>query len=271
MVSSASISCMTIAALVAVVLPVGLFFGLRKRLGLRVVPMLVGAAVFIVFAVILEGQIVHPLVLRPDENGVIGLLATNPAAFVAYGALAAGVFEETGRLVGFTLLKQRFAGVRTAVSYGIGHGGMEVILVLGLGMVSNITLAMLINTGASEQVFAGLPADQAAAIVQALTQTPPQMFLLGIVERIFALIVQLSLSVLVWVAVTHADRRWLFPLAIVLHALVDVPPACAQAGLLSVTWVEIILVPSALVLGAYALWWLRRCLGEERLAVDAAH
>ena len=271
MVSSASITCMTIAAMVAIGLPVGLFLGLRKRFGLRVVPLLIGAAVFVVFAVILEGELLHPLVLRPDENGVIELLTNSPWLFVAYGALAAGVFEETGRLVGFTLLRRRFAGVRTAVSYGIGHGGMEMILVLGLGMVSNITLAMLINTGGSDQVFAGLPEGQAAALTQALTETAPQLFLLGIVERVFALVVQLSLSILVWIAVTHAGRRWLFPLAVALHALVDVPAACAQAGLLSTTWAEIILTLCALALGAYALRWWRRMLGEERLAVDAAH
>ena len=40
-------------------------------------------------------------------------------------------------------------------------------------------------------------------------------------ERIGAVALHISLSVLVWFAVKNKKRFWLFPLAIVLHALVD--------------------------------------------------
>ena len=269
MVSGAAIACMVISTVVAFGLPVALFLGFRKRLGLRVVPMLVGAMVFILFALVLE-QFLHAFVLRPDADGKIALVTQNPLLYVTYGVLAAGVFEETGRLVGFTLLKRRYARVRTAVSYGIGHGGIEAILVLGLAMISNIALAAIINGGQAASALASLPPETALAVTESLTQTPPVMFLIGALERVLAMIVQLSLSVLVWVAVTHAGRRWLFPLAIVLHAIVNVPVTCYQVGLLPLVWVEGILLVSALALGAYAVWWIRRCVAEDRLAADAA-
>jgi len=268
MVSGASIACMVISGAIAIGLPVGLFLGLRKRLGLRVVPMMVGAAVFVLFVTVLE-RALHQVVLQPAADGT-ALATRNPALFVTYAVLAAGVFEETGRLVGFLLLKRHFAGVRTAVSYGIGHGGIESVLLLGVVMVNNVVLAVAINLGVADLVLGSLPPETVAVVTQSLTQTSSAMFLVGAFERVFAVVVQVALSVLVWVAVTHKGRRWLFPLAIVLHALVNVPAACFQAGLLSMAWVEGILVVSALALGAYAVWWFRRCATEERLAVDAA-
>ena len=47
------------------------------------------------------------------------------------------------------------------------------------------------------------------------------MFLLSPVERLAAIIAQISLSVLVWIAVTRAGKKLLYVLAILLHLLLD--------------------------------------------------
>lgn len=262
MVPVASIVCMAVSAVVAIGLPVGLFLGLRRTLGLRVVPMVVGVAVFIVFALVLE-SLMHQVVLRPAPDGTIAMRATSPWLYVAYGALAAGVFEETGRLVGFTILKRRFRGVRTAVSYGIGHGGVEAIILVGITMISDLVISAMINNGSDFWL-------QQTAVVTPLTTEPSWMFLVAGGERVFAIVLHLSLSILVWMAVTHPKRRWLFPLAILLHAVSDVPAAMMQAGLLAnVAVVELTTAVVSLAVAAYAVMWFRRAQTEERLAVDA--
>jgi len=255
---------MAVSAIIGFGLPIGLFFGLRKRLNLQVVPMLVGAAVFMVFAETLE-QLLHLIVLHPHADGTIALRDSNPALYVVYGIFAAGIFEETGRFVGFTLLKCRFRGVRTAVSYGIGHGGIEAILLLGVSMLADIGLSVVINANPHGQVAEALP----HATLSALTETPPPMFLMGGGERVLAIAIQLSLSILVWVAVTHKGRFWLYPLAIVLHATCDVPAAIAQTGHLSVGLTEGLTAVAAVAVTVYATWWFRKCLAEERLATDS--
>jgi uncharacterized membrane protein YhfC len=58
------------------------------------------------------------------------------------------------------------------------------------------------------------------------------MFLVGGIERIFAIGVQISLSVLVFYAVFGARKRWLYPAAILLHALVDLPAMLFQLGII---------------------------------------
>ena len=260
MVSTASIVCMAISLIIAFGLPIGLYAGLRKRFDLHPVPMLVGAAVFIVFALVLE-SLLHVVVLRPQADGTIALRDNNPALYVLYGIFAAGVFEETGRFVGFALLKRKFHGVRTAVSYGIGHGGIEAIMLLGMSMISNIVLSLMINFGSHSSTAAP------SSTVTALTDTAPWMFLVGGGERVLAVAIQISLSIVVWVAVTRPGHLWMYPLAIVLHAISDLPAAIAQTGHLSIAWTEGLTAVAAICLATYGLWWLRKSLAEERLAV----
>ncbi len=217
-----SIVCMFISLLVAFGTPVALFLLWRKRFGLRLVPALVGAAAFFLFAMVLE-PFLHRLVLVPfggNENALV--TPAQPLLYALYGGFAAGIFEETARFLSFTLLKRRYTGLGTALSYGIGHGGIEAILVLGFTMISNLILAFSTGSGMGE----------AAASAAALAATPPQMFLLGALERLSAIAVHLSLSVLVYCAATDKARVWLYPLAIVLHAAVNFAPGLYQAGVL---------------------------------------
>lgn len=187
-------------------------------------------------------------------------MSGHPIWYVVYGALAAGVFEETGRFVAFTILRRRYQGVRTAVSYGIGHGGMEVVLVLGLTMVNYLIIAVMINTG-----HAGIfPSDMVTALVTA----PPSTVIVPILDRVIAMVLHVSLSVIVWTAVTHARRRWLFPVAIVLHAIADTPAAFARAGKLSsIAMTESLTGVVALVVAVVAVYLFRQARAEEKRTV----
>jgi len=262
MVPTASILGMAVSAVIAIGVPIGLFLVLRKRLDLKVPPMLVGAAVFIVFALVLE-SLMHRIVLHPGADGTIALAQNNPALYVLYGIFAAGVFEETGRLVGFTLLKKRFHGVRTGVSYGIGHGGIESVLLAGLSLLSAIVISIMINAGIK------LPTSLDATVTTMTTQ-PSGLFFVGGVERIFAIGTQISLSIIVWIAVTHKGKFWLFPVAIALHALADLGAALTQVGKWSILATEVYTGVLAAIFVTGAVWLIRRCLNEERLADEAA-
>jgi len=266
MVPGSSLLSMAISAIIAFGLPIALFFIFKLRFKTRILPLLLGIAGFVIFAMLLE-QGLHLIVLRPDANGKIALMTTNPALYVVYGCLAAGVFEETARFLMFHILKRldnrkavptgaeveiavpaengKERGVGDALSYGIGHGGIEAVLVLGVTMIGNLVYSAIINSGAN------LPggAQSTAAIVQALTTTPPHMFLVGGLERVFAIAIQISLSVVVWYAVNGKRRVWLYPLAILLHAVVDIPAAMTQCGVLkSILVVETLVGVSALLM-----------------------
>lgn len=214
-----SILFMGISAILSIGAPIGLFVFLRKKYGLKIVPMLAGIAAFILFALVLE-SIMHQLILRPDANGNIEL-RNRPVLFMLYGGFAAGIFEETARFISFILLKKKYQGFGTALSYGIGHGGAESILLAGLSMISNIIVSLMINSGGTSN----LPVNAAQ-----LATINSSMFLISGAERMMALVIQISLSVLVWYAVAGKGKAWLYPAAIVLHAAIDFPAALYQTG-----------------------------------------
>ena len=97
------------------------------------------------------------------------------------------------------------------------------------------------------------------AAASQLANYPSGMILASRVERIAAVTLHISLSVLVWFAAKNAKRFWLFPLAIVLHALVDAV-AVAMARFVSNVWI-IEGAVYVLTIGCVALAWLawKRC------------
>ncbi len=228
-VSGLSMLCMGVSAVVSFLIPVALYLFFRKRCGASGKAFWTGCGVFVIFALVLESAM-HRLVLGSALGETI---QNNILYYALYGGLAAGVFEETGRFLAMRhVLKQEHSIDANALMYGAGHGGAEAALLLGLTMVSNLVLSVMINSGAAEKLLGSVPAEalsQAQAQFTALIETQPTEFLLGILERLLAVTLHLSLSVLVWFAAAKKGSVWLFPLAILLHALVDgAVVLCAQ-------------------------------------------
>lgn len=193
---------------------------------------LVGAATWFVFAMILES--IPKLIFFNPALSIGKTVMGNAILYTVIGALLAGIFEETGRLVAFkTLLKKR-TNRETSISHGIGHGGFEAMFLLVLTGVQYMIYAVMINTGAFQDVI-----EQAAATgvdVSALQALPAQLMamtpatsLVSMVERIFAMLLHVGLSILVFYAVKKA-KMGIYVLAIALHALFDVPAALYQFG-----------------------------------------
>ena len=130
--------------------------------------------------------------------------------------LAAGVCEETARWVGFKLLKKRAQPFSSGLMLGAGHGGLESIMV-GLSVAGTFVL-MLIGGRSGANLPPAL-APLAGQVVAGWVSAPVDV-LASLVERIAALSLQVSLSVMVWTAVVKRKAVW-FWLAIFWHAVVD--------------------------------------------------
>jgi uncharacterized membrane protein YhfC len=251
-VSVVSIICMFISFILAVLLPLAIiiYFKVKNRLNLKAV--LFGALLFVVFALILE-SIMHSLVL--GSNPQQSFIFKSPVLYMLYGGFAAGIFEESARLIGFKfLLKVRKdESINTGLSYGFGHGGIEAIILGGLAVINNIVNSFLINSGMMDGILKGLPVDRLNAAHQAintLVTQPSYIFLVSGFERVVALVIQVSLSLIVLKAVV--DKKWIyFICAIVIHAMIDFPAVLYQTGILkSVYLVELFAVISAAICAA---------------------
>lgn len=220
-VSALSIAFMAVSCLVAFAIPAALFIYFRKKKSADVLPFFVGCGVMLLFALILEAGAHQVILSSAFGKRIIGSIWL----YAAYGGLMAGLFEETGRFIAFkTVLRGMRDKDCNALMYGAGHGGFEAAALLGFSMINNIVLSAAINNGsvdAMTSALSGSALEQLQTGIRALTATPSYMFLLGSVERIFAVILQISLSVLVWFSAKNKTRWLLYPAAILIHFIVD--------------------------------------------------
>ena len=237
-------------------IPVFLFFYFRKKKRADILPFFIGCVMFLVFALLLEAG-VHGLILSSAFGQKI---QNNTWLFALYGGLMAGLFEETARLTAFsTVLNKKIGKDANALMYGAGHGGFEAAYLLGVGMVSNIAVAVLSNMGKLSLITDTMPPEAVAQLqsgIETLASTAPHLFLIGILERVFVVTLHIALSVLVWFAVKNKRCRLLYPAAILIHCIVD-----TVAVLLSGLGVHVLAVEAVVgvmtvlsVIAARAVW-----------------
>lgn len=197
----------------------------------RKAPIFVGVLMFYVFVNMIE-KMFHAAFLL-SGNGISQFLTSNPIAYALYGGLAAGLCEESGRLVGFKFLLKNYERPENAVSYGIGHAGFECMSILGVGYLVHTLTWFAMGTDVEEGFAVLIPAMQAIA-------DAPWIAGMAALERVFAMIMHISLSVLVFIAARDDSRNKLFVLAIALHALVNFPAGLYQMGVLPLAVTEVL-------------------------------
>ena len=201
-------------------------------------------------------QILHALVLSLCPG-----LTQNAAAFTLYGCLAAGVFEETARLLGLRSLCKKDPAAATGFAYGVGHGGAEAVLLVGMGLVSNLMVMYMLNSGQGASLVENFTGEELALAQQQLTtlaQTPPLTFLAAGIERAYSLAFHIAMSVLVWMTVVKRLPMWGYAAAIGMHALVNVPAMLYQTGVLGNIWLAEALGVALCAAAVTCVWQLYR-------------
>ena len=224
-VGSQAFVSLALGAALGILLPLGiaLLWVRKKHEPFKTV--LVGAVIFLLFVMILEKPI-QALVIT-GGHPVAAFLDANPVWWALVVGLFPGLFEETGRLFAFKAILKNRKNRETAVSCGIGHGGMEVILLLGVNAAAYLAYAAMINAGTFgaviEQAAAKAPeqAETLRTLAEQLAGYTAAGVGLGLMERAFAFLFHLGASILVFYACRDRGRFWLYPLAIVLHTALD--------------------------------------------------
>jgi uncharacterized membrane protein YhfC len=256
-ISSTVLAGLIVSALLSAAWPVAIFLICRGRMTLLGRNVAVGAGVFFVSSQVLE-KALHLYVLKGNAATAAWLHA-HAFGYALYGCFAAALFEETGRYLGMRYLLKPSGNPGTAVAYGLGHGGLESILIGGLGMAQAVVLATMLNSGQLDATLGRVLAPDALASLHAgLERLSVVTAGLSALERLIALLIQIGLSLAVWRAVETRRARWL-ALAILLHAAVDFPAGLAQAGRISSLVVEGVLLVVGAGLAAFFLYALPRC------------
>lgn len=248
-VNPLSIACMFVSLLVIVLFPLGLMIYLYKKEKISLKAVLAGALVFIVTQFLTRIPLLTWLGGQPwfRELSVSSLLFS--AVFI--GGFTAGLFEETGRYLGFRYLLKKELSWKNGVAFGIGHGGIEALGLVGLTYVNNIVISVMINTGLFDSyVVPRVGAEMAAYIKSQLIGLPPAMFLVGGLERLLAMIVQIGLSLVVLYGVMNRKISCLV-YAILLHTLLNAPPVIMVQQGFSIWLAELYIFMAAVVALVY--------------------
>ena len=255
-----SIAAMALSALIGVAIPAILYVIYRKK-GANHLPFWTGCVTFVLFALVLE-QLAYYFFMK---TALWTAITSNIFALGIVGGLFAGVFEETGRYIAFkTVLRKKRGNDVNGLMYGAGHGGVEAVILLSASMVMSLIFSLQYNAG-QPSILGGLDSAQQLLI------TPSWMFLVGAVERIIAVMIHVSLSVLVWFAAKNNKRFLLFPLAIFLHLLVDAVAVILSRSGVNVWIIEgaVFVLAIAFVLLAIAVWKKNHVAQIEEAATEA--
>jgi uncharacterized membrane protein YhfC len=231
-IPAATIVFSVISFVLAVIVPIAAVIFCRIKYKMPLYPILFGALCFPLFVYFFEAS---------ANRFLLGALPirSNPIIFVLFGAFMAGLFEETGRLISFTIIEKISKKPRTAltgISYGFGHGGLEAVTLVGLSMLSMVIFGISVNSGLIYEGFDQMfPAEQNAITnaVTSVSMQPSWTFLISGLERIIAIAAQLGFSVIMYYAVFAKRKIWLFPVAVGVHMLTDIPAMLYQAEMIT--------------------------------------
>lgn len=264
-ISPALVIMTIVAAIFVIVYPLVLGAFVHKKLAVGWKYFWFGALVFLVFQLITR----IPIVTVLQATLLMPLLLTSTTfiwIWLAILAITAGLFEEIGRYVGYRLFLRRESKTWSkAVMFGLGHGGLESIVVVGgqivLSAINTIVLSTVnVNT---------LPTELKQRVLQqfaAINAEPFWLPLLAAWERLWTVPLHVALAVMVLQVFRKQQIRWLF-MAILFHSLVDfVAVALPQAFGRSIA-ITLLVEGIVCVFGLISLWIIWRLREPEDQAL----
>jgi uncharacterized membrane protein YhfC len=205
---------LALATLAAALGPVAVALWWSRRSGAPLSVWAKGALVFFVSQCVLRlpWQIPLGVWLNPriKESAALGY------AWIAASALTAGLFEEVGRWAGYRWLVKRERTFRVGVMFGLGHGGIEAMLLVGISLAVSLVLYVLLASGHAPT----LPADAQEKLVKAMTALRATDLAASVAERVMAMTLHVALSLLVLQCFARRSKGWLAA-AIAFHFAVD--------------------------------------------------
>lgn len=224
MISKTSIFFMCITLVISLILPIVvlIIYAVANK-GKKVVSAwFLGAAGFFVMQVILRLPILSVVSLLPGYADFVG------NHYVLYSLIlgfTAGLFEVVGRLVVAKLMSKELTFERS-VAAGLGHGGIEAMILIGITYINNLAYTFMINSGSYdlivEQTAAmGVDVSSLYAVKESLINTPAYLFGLAGFERILAMIGHVAMTMLVCYFVSRKQTLKGVLIALGLHTLLD--------------------------------------------------
>lgn len=175
-------------------------------------------------------------------------------------AFTAGLFELAGRFAAAKFLGKNRT-FRRSLAAGLGHGGIESIILVGLTYINNLVYLFLIQSGTFDAMIAqteamGVDSAQLVAIRDTLLQVSAPLFLAAGVERVLTMVSHAAMSVIVCYGVAvKRPLPWML-LCLGMHTLLDT--TVAATGFFSQNIAYGIIYTCMTVMALVSIWILRK-------------
>ena len=227
MVSTASMIAIIITLFITLIAPVmvWIIYGVKNK-GKGVWKALaLGAAGFVLLQMIIRMPILNIVSLIP---GFGTFVVEYYVVYCLILAITAALFEVVARF-GVAKILQKKINYEQGVAAGLGHGGIEAILIVGMTYINNLLYAIIINSGTFAQTIeavaatdtTGMAEAQLLAIQASLVEAPSYLFYLAGYERVLTVIFHTAMSLLVCYLVYKKKAVLGVGIAFVMHFLVD--------------------------------------------------
>lgn len=168
--------------------------------------------------------------------------------------LTAGLFEETARWVCLRFFLKKRNRYVDGLSFGLGHGGIEAVLIVGISYLNNLIVSVVWAAGGDLTKTFGIPEAEAGTIAVTFASLGFGDIIIGGVERVLALMMHLGFTMLIFYGVRKGQsvRYWIA--AILAHGFADASIGFWQAAGVQGMALEGILAVYALLLFGWVIW-----------------
>jgi uncharacterized membrane protein YhfC len=190
--------------IITAIIPLSIAFSLNRKFKSSWIFLAFGAAMFVLSLVRIPLNLVAQNSFNTYFAGIPFLVIS-----ALFPSVTAGIFEEGCRYLGYRyLFNPERRSFSNGLMYGVGHGGSEAIIFLTLNYVVLFV------------VLRAAPGLLPPETLSQVTDIPVYMPLVAFLERIFALCIQIGLSILVLQTFLKKSLKYM-GYAIGLHLTVD--------------------------------------------------
>lgn len=206
MISNLSIFFMILSVMLSTGLPIYFSIYMHKKYGVSLKAVVVGALMFFIFQFVLRIPI---LTYIQSMTWYKGFASSYTVITLILIALSAALFETAGRYIGLKYLLIKKLDWENSIAYGIGHGGIESIMLVGINYIAIAALSIMSNYGRVD-----------ASLVSQLVSVSPAIYLAGGLERVFTMMFHVGAAMLVAYGILTGRKKYIL-YCLLAHTAVD--------------------------------------------------
>ncbi|MBO7252903.1 MAG: YhfC family intramembrane metalloprotease, partial [Oscillospiraceae bacterium] len=224
MIPTLSFVTCAVTLFISLILPVAVLILLARKWKLNHIPSawFLGALGFFIPQMLIRTRLLEGFAANPNFQTFV---ENHYILYCLILAFTAGAFELAGRY-GVAKVLKRDMTFRRSLAAGLGHGGIEAMILIGSTYINNMIYMVMIQTGSFAALIAqgtelGVDVSQLYAVQEALAGTSPWLFLVAGYERLLTMICHAAMSLMVCWGVWKGRPGKSMIACLIFHTLLD--------------------------------------------------